>query len=93
MDDIRLIYEEKSPAKSHKDDLTGNIYAKKGRKKGYWLVVSHIKSRCILIGFDEEGNVDSAQNYVDWALDRRDVIGNVDIHQVGFDNGGATESI
>jgi len=65
----------------------GNIYAAKGgRDTKFWLLVS-IKpgttSACVL-GLDAEFNIVSAHTYTTYALERRKVVGRVNIEEVRF---------
>lgn len=65
----------------------GNLYAAKGgRDTKFWLLVS-IKpgttSACVL-GLDAEFNIVSAHTYATYALERRKVVGRVNIEEVRF---------
>lgn len=65
----------------------GDIYAAKGgRDTKFWLLVSikpGTQSACVL-GLDKDFNVVSAQTYTTYALERRAVLGHVNIEEVRF---------
>lgn len=74
------------PSPEHEPKV-GNLYRSKGgRDTKFWLLLS-IKpgttSACCL-GLDENRNVVSAQTYATYALERREVIGRINVEDIKF---------
>lgn len=68
--------------------VPGNLYAAKGGKPTkFWLVVSVRETSASMLGLDEEMNITTAQTYGTYAMERRPLLGTVDITKVSFQPG------
>lgn len=64
----------------------GNVYSSKNtHKTKAWLVLSVTGNTVHLLGLDAEGQVSSTQSYAMHAMERRDLIGRVDLSALEFD--------
>lgn len=66
--------------------LPGNLYAAQGGKPTkFWLVVAVRGRSCPMLGLDADMKVVSAQTYATYAIERRKIVGFVNLSEVRFE--------
>ena len=70
------------------DVVPGNIYAAMGGKRNpgtsFWIVMACSERAAHLLGIDSRGEIVSTSSYIKSALQRRPVLGRVDVSAVRF---------
>lgn len=83
---MQFNYPEGREPKLPPEVAVGNVYCSKNTHKTVaWLVVGLSGHTVHLLGLDAEGQVSSTQSYNRHTMDRRKLIGRVDLSQLEFD--------